>query len=763
MVSDFNNMSDEDLMALLGGGAPMPSGSNLPTGYAMTPQGPVRFQNGQMIPVSTEELITAQQREAAAGRSAAAGMRQPQYTVDERTGQVVQMTPGAQVGFAGIDPREKLQAELAQQGFSNQFQLRAQAFNELESAQNNMIKMAQMAEEAKLNRASLRERGADRGEQARQANLKAAVDQYQTALSLVPQMGQLSIQESERVQGILNSGGDFLARAFESRGGTSPLARVTQADQINALSGTMHQLRGMVDQAIARGPAFSEYSPAGNEMEGYEAPNLGTAGMGSNLPAAPQAPNFQFSPAPAPSPAQAGAGSGGGGFAEAAPAAAGTEPVDWRQAWIDNVDWMQRLKEGAGGAPSPASGKEWPNEEGYLVESNFTPPTQEQIDLERAGGKRYLQGFGDKIGGFLRAAVQPASQRTPLGYAEGGYTKEPAFLGNEEGAELFLNPTNAPIAVVPADDTRKMGFKRGTMPGYEDGSGFHADRELKTRPTGGFWNSLRESMGTGRYDDMDFTDLMGMVNQDMREHPENFMVGGGFSGLGKAGPQVIPPGLARKALAEMRRADILRRIEQAVEMGRKVPGFATGTMNQPTDQFYGQGAGFTVGATSKLAGMGGAPVIPPNAPRYLGGDRYNVGGLTLNPGETVAGKLAGYTMAPDGSYQKPAAPAPYKPVTQQELIATARAAAPPAVTDVLAGKTARPMTALESQAVPGQFLKTITARQLQGLTPEEIQALGTMTNTEYNAPLSYVLGRTQAQYGTPQGESRRGFLKGAGI
>lgn len=40
-----------------------------------------------------------------------------------------------------------------------------------------------------------------------------------------------------------------------------------------------------------------------------------------------------------------------------------------------------------------------------------------------------------------------------------GFMNEPVFLGNEKGAELFLNPTNAPIAVVDANTTKKMGFK----------------------------------------------------------------------------------------------------------------------------------------------------------------------------------------------------------------------------------------------------------------------------------------------------------------
>ena len=56
------------------------------------------------------------------------------------------------------------------------------------------------------------------------------------------------------------------------------------------------------------------------------------------------------------------------------------------------------------------------------------------------------------------------------GMAEGGFTTEPMFKGNEEGAELIINPTNAPLAVVDAETTKKITGK-GSIPGFAGGTG----------------------------------------------------------------------------------------------------------------------------------------------------------------------------------------------------------------------------------------------------------------------------------------------------
>ncbi len=53
--------------------------------------------------------------------------------------------------------------------------------------------------------------------------------------------------------------------------------------------------------------------------------------------------------------------------------------------------------------------------------------------------------------------------------AQGGTTTARLFRGNEQGAELYLNPTGAPIGVIPADQTAKL-TKGKQVPGYADGT-----------------------------------------------------------------------------------------------------------------------------------------------------------------------------------------------------------------------------------------------------------------------------------------------------
>ena len=69
--------------------------------------------------------------------------------------------------------------------------------------------------------------------------------------------------------------------------------------------------------------------------------------------------------------------------------------------------------------------------------------------------------------------------------ADGGATTAPLFKGNEQGAELFMNPTGAPIYVIPAPQTEKM-TKGKKVPGYADGTLFQ-------QPTDGTVNQVGTS------------------------------------------------------------------------------------------------------------------------------------------------------------------------------------------------------------------------------------------------------------------------------
>lgn len=63
-----------------------------------------------------------------------------------------------------------------------------------------------------------------------------------------------------------------------------------------------------------------------------------------------------------------------------------------------------------------------------------------------------------------------------VGFSMGGVTREKMFLGDEKGAELYFNPTGAPLTVVPAPFVKAMGItkpsgkSKGTIPGYANGT-----------------------------------------------------------------------------------------------------------------------------------------------------------------------------------------------------------------------------------------------------------------------------------------------------
>lgn len=69
----------------------------------------------------------------------------------------------------------------------------------------------------------------------RRAALSAATTGFQSVNSLAPQLGQLALANAEFTRDTLRQPSDFVARAFFSRGGDSPLPAVSQADVINQL------------------------------------------------------------------------------------------------------------------------------------------------------------------------------------------------------------------------------------------------------------------------------------------------------------------------------------------------------------------------------------------------------------------------------------------------------------------------------------------------------------------------------------------------
>lgn len=80
-----------------------------------------------------------------------------------------------------------------------------------------------------------------------------------------------SLEEQKNRQDILSKPSDFVARAFESRGGVSPETKVTHADLINAVNTAGQQSQAEGDAAVANARAVAAKFAA---MPGYTAPAM---------------------------------------------------------------------------------------------------------------------------------------------------------------------------------------------------------------------------------------------------------------------------------------------------------------------------------------------------------------------------------------------------------------------------------------------------------------------------------------------------------
>lgn len=681
MANPFDNLSNEELIGLLGGGgltfdqqmkiatAPRSSSSSS-SNFSTSSQDPAQFAENM-------KFLREQLRDSSLGR-------------EQKT---------------AIDK------------YLAQLQERNQRFVELKSAQDNLIKVAEQRETA-------RQGDNNRRESARQANLKAAVDQYQTALSLIPQMGQLAIEESKRVQSILQDGGDFLARAFESRGGTSPLATVSQADQINAVMSAMSTIRQQINDALAGGPP----DPNSGAFDGgaYQPPSL-SGGFGAQLGEMPTL-NIPTQP---PTPEAAPSATGGGGFAGAAAQAPQSQqplaPVPtpgyvWGDPAMDGysvatagdsrgpvmgspqlgggpvlqedgsrvqaVDggFVRFLPNGDVVQPNGQTINERVNTSlpGYRIpggnaqdryQNAMRGASQEVIDQITWGPKR-LGGF---LGGLydMTPAGQRAARKGMSGYAEGGMTREGAFIVGDHPSgmpmgteEMVVNPTNAPIKVIP--NAQNVGFSR-------------------------------YATGTGNTDWMaGNTAFTGMDPQQAAAYAQ--------ATPGLRGGSYVPTPEARGGFLAEAGAGLARPTANMTYQGQQVDQRQVGFNSQGT--YYSQG---------------GKAVY-----------------------EKDLDSNTGWRPRPNFT-------------TQKELVEMARRTSPPAL-QALFNNTAVPAATALKSTVPGEevYMKTPTARQWMALTPEEQKAAMARYNVEFNAGAGYVPNRIAAQYGST-GSRQRGFVGAAGL
>lgn len=257
--------------------------------------------------------------------------------------------------------------------------LSAEQQNNFTAQQNTQQQQANLQQQANSDAAALQ-----------RSQLSNAAIGFQSVNALAPQLGQLAIDNNKQVTGLTKTLADSLARAYFTRGGTSPLPQVSQADLINQLANNINQYNQLLQSAA---PIASTFTTGENAAPvGFTAPPPAPAQAAPVTPPAPPP-----TPAPSPAPAQA---------------AVATGPL--------------------------TSG-------GYTTQhADFTPAAS----------------------AFIQAHPEYAGYYAKQGFAAGGFTRDKMFVGDEKGAEVYVNPTNAPIAVIKHSDAKQMGF----LNHYADGT-----------------------------------------------------------------------------------------------------------------------------------------------------------------------------------------------------------------------------------------------------------------------------------------------------
>jgi hypothetical protein len=760
-------MTDEEVLAALGGNTNNnASTAGLPFGYFFDPNTKqiYRSTSNGPVAVSMEEVQQAARYEKQQNARVGAPPNY-QMTTDNRTGEGLVFDPrtgalvntGKQVGFADVNPQEKAQADENQRGFTNAATARNSAIDVLKMAQDRVLNLSRDAEKAQMDRAVLKsdqaKTRATLTEQGREADLRAAVDQYQSALALIPALGQLSLDESKRVQDVLSNGSDYLARAFESQGGTSPLARVTQADQISALHGSLSTLRGMIQDAVAQSPVVKGTGFAGLEnvdVGAYQAPNMPNE---SGLPGLPQfKPTTYTPPATISAPTTAGgAGTTSGVPAQqdvALPPLTGT-PAGFNKPAASAVQDISKV-------PSAGTGANWATEDAMPAAEGWTPQTGANAPYPQDNGliPSAVRGGAGFLGAIWNGLTQPGS------WNQGGspgqqipFTPVPAGGYDQMDREAQANPLAG--VITPSGAPITWGSPALT-PAYTPitpsiGNAAIDPNALSSLGLGGYPAgnpAIANSVGLGDYNP-------GYARGTGKGFTR---VGMGIVGDSKSGK---PTGHEEMFVNPTNAPIGILSHDEMTQQMRGFSRYATGTgMDSATDTIVSDPGTGLGGANFGPADVSMGKLDGPNYDWYdpstgsAGYGAFNPGSADEQPGgvSTPAPTVTS-AMASLPRMGAPAAPS----VTQAQLADMAVANTPPAIQALFNNQRAAPPTALRSQGTDGGFLRPFTARQLGSLSKEDQGALNTRLLAQYNAPLSYVTDQTARMYG-PSRERQSGFL-----
>lgn len=665
--------------------------TGLPTGFVRGPDGRTYYldNNGQFQPASSQMVANAQIQEKLQVPTAKSG---PQATIDQRTGEELIVDPstgqvthtGQQVGFGQIDPRELQNAAEQEKQTAYGLQGRQQDITSADA-----LRTAELA--AAQEQANISNENANRVQQAQLAQNSEQGANFRTMAGLAPAMENASINAAKEEADILSNPSDVVARMFQSRGGTSPLGFVSQADEINSLRNNLAAIGGLTS-GVPNGAGVMPIAPQAT----YTPPS-----MGAPLPPAPAYNPYQFTQPPAIPPANAGPAAGavaGGQSGFQFPTSPALKPA----------------------APLTLTGQGNPLEQDTAGNVSFTVPPRmttmanpwavpnDQGGFSGADTAPYGPAGGNMPGTQQQSTPAPMSQlpydtggypgSQGAGFARGtGFTRDRKMvigdsLDSKPNPEVVSNPTGAPIAIhsprfgpVQVPPEYCMGtYGMGTY-----GIGTYATGTDGGNPFAGFNAMAGEQASQGI---SPFSGFPG--NQQTETYPTiSGPVGGGFGSSTTSGNPWDGLMNASQGMAGTQSGANLG------YMGAASKELASGTINQ-TDYDRLQ---------YQLANGGSTAGFDPN---YI-----------ANPSQ----------------------------VSQSDIVNAAIQSSPPAVQALMNGQMPPGYQALTSTDGSGATMPIFTSRELSSLNGDELQALGARTSAQFNAGLPYLQEQAKLNYGTPAG------------
>ena len=255
--------------------------------------------------------------------------------------------------------------------------------------------------------------------------------------------GNLGIDRGKFISELLSRPSDALARLYMQRGGVSPTEKIEMADLLNSFN----------KQAQNISAATSRFMPSTPPTQLAQPPALA-----------------QLLQKPVP---------------------VSTTPTTAPTSRINSIGQVENYTPW-GAQAAVEDDPSTPFDDPYV-----TSVVNDLNDAANAAGGWGVEGSGTDATEGIREIERA------MGLAQGGFVKDSRFIVGDQRSgkptgheEMVINPTNAPLAVVPNKALKGMSRFAGNR--YDEGTMSAGDirpRELEAEPTGGFINSLKEALG----------------------------------------------------------------------------------------------------------------------------------------------------------------------------------------------------------------------------------------------------------------------------